>query len=194
MIVLERKVGELEQQMTQLNQAVADLQQKSCHAAREAERGLQQMLLGQAALVLAQIIERHVYGPCGAPHELGVPPLLKKMAERTGQMVLTEDQLIRWTAARGHVSQSMPIEELFAADCFLRKSFRAELAHGPELRLQSRTLQDFKKWAGLHCGPKAVVPVRKYVELLSQFPTNNQPLAPNRSLAENLHMATTSIG
>ena len=121
--------------------------------------------------MLANIIERHVYGPGGAPHGSGVPASLIKLAERAGQMVLTEDRLIQWTAAQEHLSHSMPFEELLAADHFLRKLTTA-CVHDTRIRLQSRTLQDLKNWAGIHCGPKAVVPVQKYLELLSQVSTS----------------------
>lgn len=193
MTVIEREMRELEQQVKQLKEDVASLQQNLFQAAREAEGDLQQILLGQAAFAFADLIERHIYGPGGAPYSWGAPPSLTKLAKRAQQMVLNEDQLIRWTAAQEHLSHSMPFEELLAADCFLRK-LTVGYVHGTDLRLQSRTLQDLKKWAGIHGGPKAIVPVWKYLELLSHFSTGDHPLAPNISLAEVLHRATTSIG
>lgn len=189
----EREMRELERQVKQLKQDVASLQQNSFQAAKEAEGDLQQVLLGQAAFALSDLIERHIYGSGGAPCSWGAPPSLTKLAKRAEHMVLNEDQLTRWKEAQEHLSRSMPFEELLAADRFLRK-LRIAYVHDTELEVQSKTLQDLMTLAGVHCGPKAKVPVQQFLELLRQFTSGDHPLAPNKSFAEVLQMARTSIG
>jgi hypothetical protein len=172
----DRRLVALEEQMKEQRATINGLMQERDKAVAGRERQQQKVLLGQLAYKLSGLVESFVYGSGGSGSL--VPRSLKQMQNSEDE--LTEAQKKRWLAVQDLVSSVMPFKELVDVDKYLRK-LRFESAHGSDAQAQKTTLQMLETWAGVHCITEAVLPVRKYAQLLNKFSDGNRPLAPNKS-------------
>lgn len=172
------QLQEQKQQLQSQSATIKSLVQDRDKAVAARERQQQQVLLGQVAYVFSGIVESFIYGPEGSGSL--VPLSLSQIAKRASQGQLTEAQQLQLHEVQQSVSAVMPFAELLEADKYLR-TLRFEATHGSKAQVKQTTQQMLQTWAGVHCKSAAVMPVRKYVQVLTKFTTSNKPLAPDRS-------------
>lgn len=173
---IEARLAALEERGKKQDKAIREIQQERDQAKLAKARLEQKILLGQIAYTMSDLLENFVFGPAGSGSLVPV-----SVSDYAGNIVpLTKDQQARWSSAQAFFAEHMPMQDLLAADKYLRW-LRSEPAHGKSL-LKDTTFAQLHSWAGVHCKTKAVRPVQHYLRVLNQFSSVSKPLAPNISM------------
>ena len=96
---------------------------------------------------------------------------------------MNEHQAERWKkACEVFSSFGMPVSNLIKADKYLR-GLRFDLAHGTSRQKNTTSSAMLKQWADVHAIPTALLPVKKYIDVLSSFSSSDRPLCPDKTLS-----------
>lgn len=188
----DARIAKLEKQVLQLQQERRKERNERAEHLGAKERREQQLLLGQMAYTLNNLVESYVFGP--ASHSLGFHPTLNDlaaMAKRPAVSVqtdasepsLTAEQKVRWKGVEQKLATVQPVSVFLGADKTLR-SMRYKPAHGYAEEHRGTTLQQLLLWAASHCDSVSLAAVKNVAILLSQFSTLNRPLNPNKRASE----------
>ncbi len=173
----ESRLIALENHDLATDKAIRQLQHEQNQALSSKAKLQQEMLLGQIAYTVSDVLEDFIFGEVGSSSllPLGISDLANNNVE------LSEEEQARWVAAKAFLTSTMPLKEIVEADRYLRW-LSSKPADGKS-QIRETTAADLHTWAGLYCKAKAVVPVQRYMQVLNQLSTSARPLAPNKSLA-----------
>lgn len=174
---IENRLTALEHRDRAKDKANRQLQQERNQALVSKAKLQQKILLGQIAYTVSDVLEEFVFGEAGSGSFL--PLSVSDYANNTVE--LSQEEQVRWTAAREFLTSTMPLKEIIEADKYLRW-LSNEPAHG-KFQIMETTISNLHTWFGVYCKAKAVAPVQRYLQVLNQLSTSGQPLAPDMSLA-----------
>jgi len=159
------------------DRAIRQLQHEQNQAVSSKVKLQQEMLLGQIAYAVSDLMEDFIFGEAGSSSF--VPLSISDITNNN--IELSEEEEARWAAAKAFLTSTMPLKEIVEADKYLRW-LSSKPADGKS-QIRETTAADLHTWAGLYCKAKAVVPVQRYMQVLNQLATSDRPLAPDKSLA-----------
>lgn len=93
---------------------------------------------------------------------------------------LSEEQQVRWAAAKRFLSTDMPLKEIIETDKYLR--WLSNRPAHDRAQIRETTTAALHTWAAGYCKAKAVTSVQRYLQVLNQLSTNSRPLAPDKSV------------
>ena len=170
---IEMRLAALEDRAKKQDKAIRVIEQERDQAKLAKGKLEQKILLEQIAYTMSDLLENFVFGPAGSGSL--VPLSVSDYAQNTAPM--TTEQQARWSSVQAFFEKHMPVQDLLAADKYLRW-LRSEPAHG-KAQLKDTTFAQLHSWAGVHCKSKAVSPVQQYLRVLNQFSSVSKPLTPN---------------
>ena len=175
----ETRLTALENHDLITDNVIRQLQQERAQALSSEAKLQREILLGQMAYTVSDILEDFVFGEDRSSSFM--PLSVADLANNT--VNLSEEEQARWAAAKAFLTSAMPLKEIVEADKYLRWPWLSSAPADGNPQIEQTTAMDLHTWAGLHCNANAAVPVQRYMQVLNQLSTSGRPLAPNKSIA-----------
>lgn len=177
---LDKRLAALEQQSRAQDQQIRDLQLYKSQKQQEAQKRNQHVLLAEAARKFSALVEDFVFQ--GEDIQTLMPPPLQEFPRLRDAGKLTTAQTDRWLQVVRLAPVDLTESKLVQTDRLLRHQ-GCEAGHSLGQQMQV-SMQTIKQWASTYIETRALQPVLQYLELLNMLSSTNQPLCPDKTIAD----------